>query len=272
MTELKREEIGNLSKEVNADVEGIASAELPPSRPEPIEVSAELLSDGLALTPKWNDESLRALGDLKEGPLDIAMAQMVEDPDMTGLETRQINGIEVIGKSDRLGRIALRSHREGLVWYGMHPEYYGAVAGDRIMLRRDLLESSYSCKECKGQGYEEDTPCPYCEGSRRGSDESPCNGCIVLGFGRETNFSSGHKKCAKCFGSGWRNGVVIPEESQSQAITGVVVSVGPEVTRWKIGDRLMFSRYAGHTLEVSKQESFIMMGEKEAIGILRQRQ
>ena len=58
-------------------------------------------------------------------------------------------------------------------------------------------------------------------------------------------------------------GLVIQEDAQKEAITGVVVSVGPYCQTWKIGDRLMFSRFAGHTLEVSKTESFIMMRESE---------
>lgn len=280
-----REVLGNTASEQAAhdagmSFESLNHGSLPESRPDAMEVDAEYVSgDGLTLTPKSVEGFHRALGDLKEGPMDQLTAQLCEEPDTTALAIRKIGDIEVQGDPSRLAMVSRRNPREELVWYGMHPEYYGAVAGDRIMLRRDILESQYSCKACKGLGYDDGAICGNCGGHAKEtvrnqageSTEAPCRVCRVSGYGKEVWYSCGKHKCSKCNGSGWRGGIIIPEESQSQAITGVVVSVGPDVRTWKIGDRLMFSRYAGHTLEVSKTESFIMMRESEAIGMLRQR-
>lgn len=272
--QISREQFGNEATESGA-VEGGADASelnrgvLPEGREKPVEVDAEYVpGDGITLTPKEADFG-RALSELKEGPLDLLSAQLTEEPEMA-----EVKGIEVYGGRSRLAQITRRQPKEMLVWYGMHPEYDGAMSGSRIMLRRDVLESQYSCKTCAGRGYEEETACGLCAGSTEetiNEQPVPCRACRVSGFQKEAWFSSGRKRCVKCYGSGWRNGVVIPEESQTQAITGVVVSVGPLVTMWKIGDRLIFSRFAGHTLDVSKTESFVMMDEKEALGILRQK-
>ena len=296
MGTLRREQLGNAADEQaaalgGADFGAMNTAALPEGRPDPIDVDAEYRAgDGLTLTPKMPDFDL-PIGHVKawqapilhEGPLDILNAQLCEDPEppeSTGLAVYRVGDIEVQANARRMGEIVKRNPREELVWYGMHPEYYGAASGDRVILRRDILESQYSCKACKGVGYAEDNElCGNCGGSatesvRTQSGElatAPCRSCRVVGFGKEMAFSCGHHKCSMCNGSGWKGGIVIPEESQTQAITGVVVSVGPLVDMWKIGDRLVFSRYAGHTLTVSKTEDFIWMHQKEPIGILRQR-
>jgi co-chaperonin GroES (HSP10) len=288
MSELKREQFGNAASEQGAfdqgaDFEGINHSVLPHSRPDPIEVTAEYVpGDGITLTPKKIDTGAfrQALGELREGPMDELLGQLCEEPETpeVGLTVRKIHGIEVQGNAARLAEIDKRSPREMLVYYAMHPEYDGAVAGDRIMVLRDIKESSYSCKACKGTGYEEDLTCGNCGGTAKetvrtdgGTAEVPCRACRVLGYGHEQGYSSGHKKCAKCNGSGWRGGIIIPEESQKEAITGIVVSLGPDTRTYKIGDRLMFSRFTGHTMEISKTTSYIIMRESEAIGILRQK-
>lgn len=285
MTELKREQFGNAATEQGAfdqgaDFEGINHSALPDSRPDPIEVTAEYVpGDGITLTPVGKDGTgfQRSLGELREGPMDELLGQLCEEPEETGMTVRKVNGIKVRGNASRLEQIDKRSPREMLVWYGMHSEYDGAVAGDRIMLLRDIKESAYSCKACKGTGFDEEAYCGNCGGTSKetirtegGTAEVPCRACRVLGYDHEQPYSCGHKKCEKCNGSGWRVGIIIPEESQKEAITGVVVSLGQDCRTWKIGDRLMFSRFAGHTMQISETTSYIIMRESEAIGILRQ--
>lgn len=288
MGQVTREQLGNAADEQGAAQSGASfgemnHAELPEGRPDPVEVEAEYVAgDGLTLTPRLQNAAPFSPV-LHQGPLDLLSAQLCEevvDPDSVGLAVQRVGDIEVQANPRRMAEIVKRSPREELVWYGMHPEYYGAASGDRIILRRDILESQYSCKACKGMGYAEDAAvCGNCGGTATESVrttagdqvDAPCRVCRVVGFGKESAYSTGRRKCDRCNGSGWRGGIIIPEESQTQAITGVVVSVGPLVTNWKIGDRLVFSRYAGHTLTVSKTEDFIWMHQNEPIGILRQR-
>lgn len=289
MAQVSREQLGNSADEQGAAIAGadfgsMNRAELPEGRPDPVEVDAQYVAgDGLTLTPVQEKSNGHFAPVLHQGPLDILDAQLCEEaapPESVDLAVHRIGDIEVQANARRLSEITKRSPREELVWYGMHPEYYGAASGDRILLRRDIMESQYSCKACKGVGYVEDADlCGNCVGSASETVRTqagelatvPCRVCRVVGFGKEASFSCGRVKCSKCNGSGWKGGIVIPEESQTQAITGVVVSVGPDVTNWKIGDRLVFSRYAGHTLTVSKTEDFIWMHQNEPIGILRQR-
>jgi co-chaperonin GroES (HSP10) len=64
---------------------------------------------------------------------------------------------------------------------------------------------------------------------------------------------------------------VIPEVAERKPITGIVVSVGPECRLYKLGDRVIHSRFAGHEMTVAKNESFVMMRECEVLSILKQR-
>jgi len=65
--------------------------------------------------------------------------------------------------------------------------------------------------------------------------------------------------------------VVIPEQAQQEAITGIVVSVGPDCKLLKIGDRVVHSKYAGHTLRLGENDVIVTMRECEVLKILRQR-
>ncbi len=114
---------------------------------------------------------------------------------------------------------------------------------------------------CMGMKYEE-----------QGGQKVPCRGCKVLGFGMEVPHSSGFKKCDRCGGSGWKGGVIVPEQAQQEAVTGIVVSIGPDCKLMKIGDRVLHSKYAGHTLKIGENNQIVTMRESEVLKILRQRQ
>jgi co-chaperonin GroES (HSP10) len=282
MPELTRSVIGNKADELGAvdagaDAEGINSSSMPSGRDEPIEVDVSRVEDGIQLVPsRETDAFRRAIGELEEGPNDLLMAQLVEEPEEVGLVKRVVNGIEVEARDDRLAEISHRTPREGLVWYGSHPEYMQAMAGDRVLIRKDVLELEDACKSCHGRGYDESAVCQHCGGNSRVWDEAagqtfPCISCVVLGYDRETQWSCGRVKCSACYGTGWRAGVVIPQVAERKPITGIIVSVGPDCKLYKLGDRVIHSRFAGHEMTVSKNESFVMMRECEILSILRQR-
>lgn len=301
MSELKRTEIGNQATETaafegGADPWAANQSEVPHSRPE-IEVDVAQNGDGsLAITPHekftrsrypkasnldlkpMNHAFMDGLGELQEGPMDIMNAQLLDEPDEYGLEKRLVNGVEIEARGHRFQEIARRSPREQLVWYGYSPDGLSAVLGDRIDVLKDIMESAYSCKACHGKGHSE-AVCANCVGARYETfggvdtpfEKRPCRDCIVLGFGMEQLHSSGFQKCEACSGSGWRGGVVIPEQAQQEAITGIVVSVGPECRLIKIGDRVVHSKYAGHTLKMGEDNAIVTMRECEVLKILRQR-
>ena len=49
----------------------------------------------------------------------------------------------------------------------------------------------------------------------------------------------------------------------------MVVSIGPDTKLLKLGDRVLHSKYAGHTLEM-KNETYTYMREHEVISLLRE--
>lgn len=278
MPELTRSVLGNKADELGAvdsgaDAEGINQSVLPSGRGEPVEVSVSQSKDGLVLTPVHETEAFRrALGEIEEGPMDQLMAALVEEPEEPALVRRVLNGVEVEAASLRISEIGSRGPRERLVWYGSHPEYMQAMAGDRILVRKDVLELEDACKACRGRGYDESAVCDVCHGAQHGDDPSvPCGACVVLGYDIEQKWSCGRTPCAKCYGTGWRGGVVIPQVAERKPITGIVVSVGPECKLYRIGDRVIHSRFAGHEMTVAKNETFVMMREHEVLSILRQR-
>jgi co-chaperonin GroES (HSP10) len=294
MAELKRTEVGNQATEQGAfeggaDPSAINVSEIPHSRPE-IEVDAEVIDGDMVITPTdagdiTYDKVVNAfargyvrnrfresLGELQEGPQDIMNAQLLDEPDEKGLEIRRVNGVEIEARAERFSEISRRSPREALVWYGYSPDGLSAVLGDRVDILRDVLESAYSCKTCHGKGHIE-AVCGNCRGTKYEEvrPSLPCRACMVLGFGMEIKHSSGHRRCDACAATGWRGGVVIPEQAQQEAITGIVVSIGPECRLLKIGDRVVHSKYAGHTLKMSEDNAIVTMRESEVLKILRQR-
>lgn len=278
MAELKRSEVGNQATEQGAfeggaDTAAINASEVPHSRLV-VEVDVEYVEDGIVLTSKSNiGQFWQGLGELQEGPQDIINAQLLDEPDEKGLEIRRVNGVEIEAHPQRFHEIDRRSPREALVWFGYSPDGLSAVLGDRVDILRDVLESAYSCKTCHGKGHTA-AMCGNCRGTKHEEVQGaalPCRGCIVLGFGMEIKHSSGHRKCDACAATGWRGGIVIPEQAQQEAITGIVVSVGPECRLLKIGDRVVHSKYAGHTLKMSEDNAIVTMRESEVLKILRQR-
>lgn len=180
---------------------------------------------------------------------DLAMAQITSD-----------EGV-IVASKDRLARVSKREAREALVWYKT-PAGFSAAYGDRILVRRDTLEDSYSCSSCKGSGKSE-AVCPMCNGLG-----NTCAHCLVLGYRMSTKYSSGKKPCEPCRGSGWAGGIVIPDQNQSVPIAGIVVSIGPDCKMTKLGDRVMFSMFAGHTWSHRGGETTVMMREHEILNLL----
>ena len=165
-----------------------------------------------------------------------------------------------------------KRNRGCLVYYGIAPNWIMAVTGDRVLVEKDGVESEWACRTCKGNGYI-DEPCPSCNGSLS-SGGGPCRDCGVIGFGNETVHSSGKKICPDCsargVGTGWKGRIIIPEAAQDIPMTGHVVSVGPQTLLAQLGDRVLFSKYAGHNLN-NKQGSYQIMLESEILAILREK-
>ena len=92
-----------------------------------------------------------------------------------------------------------------------------AAFGDRVLIQEDDFKSGYECDACDGTGQSKLVP-----GAR----------------------------CPKCEGKGGL--LAIPEVSQRRPTTGVIVSVGEKVTELRVGQAVLYSSYAGHTIDLDR--------------------
>lgn len=250
--ELSRFEAGERFENTSVPVQG-----------SELEVTVEHGPDGCVVVPISVPAPRRL--DLVHSETDLLMAQLTEDPEMTGFTVPGVGLVET-GKSRIQQAISRNQNREQLIWFGVDAHNMTAAMGDRIVVRRDLLESEYICRSCKGKGYTEET-CPLCEGAQQ-KDGLACKNCKAIGFEFEKPRPTGFTRCLSCHGSGWRNGIVVPEVAQGKPVTGVVVSLGPATQFLKLGDRVLHSQFAGHTLNM-KSETYTFMRETEVISLLR---
>jgi co-chaperonin GroES (HSP10) len=260
-------ELGNRSSEQGqyergADFEGINRSTLPAAGPI---LEVDVKSDGANLQlSRRNGRAARSL-ELRHSESDILSAQLLDDPEMTAFEVPNVGKVEA--SPSRISKALSRNaNREQLIWFGIDSANKSAVIGDRIIVRRDTLESEYICRSCKGKGHT-DEECGHCGGKQQRNGEH-CKSCTCLGYEAETPHPSGFARCEDCRGSGWKNGIVVPETAQGKPVTGVVVSLGPETKLLKLGDRVLHSKFAGHTLDM-KQETYTFMRESEVISLLR---
>lgn len=120
--------------------------------------------------------------------------------------------------------------------------------GKRIIVLEDEFKSGYECKTCNGTGHTANL-CKWCHGTKlwRGKpDNGPCPDCEVgTSDGRK---SLGYEICPECKG---RTGVIIiPDTAKRRPLTGLVLSVGREVTEFKVGMRVMYTNFTGTDFEV----------------------
>jgi co-chaperonin GroES (HSP10) len=266
-------DIGNRATEIGefeqgADFSGVNSSGLPVSGPI-LDVEIAQDAGNIQLFQKTYESNRRRTLELTESKNDLLGAQLLEDPEMTSFTVPNVGVVEA-SPSRMQKAIARNANREQLVWFGIDSQNMSAALGDRIIVRRDALESEYVCRACKGKGHTEEV-CKHCGGKQNDSNPmgaQPCKSCRVLGYGGETPHPSGFQVCVECRGSGWKNGIIIPEVAQGKPVTGVVVSLGPACSLLKLGDRVLHSKYAGHTLEM-KAETYTFMREFEVISLLR---
>ena len=253
--------IGNAANELGEHLEGkdfaVTNRSTAPGDVPPIEVEVKHDRRNILMVPAHrNNKSLQQnIGELQEGSKEQLAAAIFEDHSMAK---------RVSGNIDRI------PERGSLQFYAVRGNMAAAVFADRIMIQRDTMESAYSCRSCKGKGHTE-VVCPTCKGNRVGIDGSEgCRSCKVLGYDREVWHSSGFVQCEFCRGVGSPAGIVIPESAKSSPISGIVVSTGPRCLNLQLGDRVLFSRYAGHEMVTPDGESFFTMHEHEVLQLLKE--
>lgn len=92
-----------------------------------------------------------------------------------------------------------------------------AAFGDRVLIQEDEFKSGYECSDCGGTGH------------------SPINPLI---------------RCKSCEGKG--ASIVVPETSQRRPTTGTIVSIGESVRELSVGQTVLYSSFAGHTIDLDR--------------------
>src|SRR6266404_8284569 len=96
--------------------------------------------------------------------------------------------------------------------------------GDRLLIEEDQFKSGYECEACNGTG------------------RSTLNSEI---------------RCKECEGRGAL--LVIPEVSERRPTTGRIVSTGPACKFLSVGQSVLYSSYAGHTVDLMRAGIPIVM-------------
>jgi chaperonin GroES len=63
--------------------------------------------------------------------------------------------------------------------------------------------------------------------------------------------------------------IVIPEVAKRRPTKGLVVAVADNVTDIKVGDRVLYSQFAGYLLIFENMPAMRMLGYEEILGILK---
>jgi co-chaperonin GroES (HSP10) len=260
MADPKTSVIGNKSDEMGAfeqgaDFAGVNHSQVP-ANGEQVEVHVQHDGKNLVLIPD-NPKAVKRHSpiELQDGPRQMTDAAIFEDPNMLSRVT---------------GDITRKSSRGALIFFAVSKHNAIAVWEDRVLIKRDSMESAYSCQSCRGKGHTIEI-CPTCKGSSIDIDgQSPCRSCQVLGYGMEAKRAQGYVQCAACLGSGWAGGIARPEYTQSEPITGIVVSVGPLCVNLQLGDRVLHSRYSGHQQSAPSGEFYTIMHEHEVLELIKE--
>jgi co-chaperonin GroES (HSP10) len=125
---------------------------------------------------------------------------------------------------------------------------------DKIIVLLDKFRSGYECKMCDGTG--EGRRCRDCKNgvNSRGFTCKICEGNPDRWVG---------KSCPECRGKG--SSIIIPDSAKALPTSGTIVSVGPECTKRRLGQRIVFGAHVGFFLPFKGNVRLRMMREYEPL-------
>jgi len=118
------------------------------------------------------------------------------------------------------------------------------AAHDRVIILEDEFRSGYECLRCMGKQI---VQCDNCNGSGVSSINNTirCSQCE----GKKVVY------CPDCKGKGVaEGGLAIPEESIRRPTTGRIVSVGPKVEEFEVGESVIYPEFVGHVHDLGTGE------------------
>ena len=63
-------------------------------------------------------------------------------------------------------------------------------------------------------------------------------------------------------------GIIIPESFQERPMQGDIVAIGEEVSKVKVGQKVLFAKYAGTDLKLSDGQ-YLIVAEASLLGIIK---
>lgn len=140
---------------------------------------------------------------------------------------------------------------------------------DQVIIEEDKFKSGYECSKCGGDCYL-DEDCSYCQGKGKEEvgteNERLCRMCCPRNLVESGGMRPGKQLCTQCKGTG---GILIaPEISQRRPTSGLVKSCGPEVKVIKVGDRALYSMFAGTAINFKQKGVIRIMHEHEIMSRL----
>jgi co-chaperonin GroES (HSP10) len=134
---------------------------------------------------------------------------------------------------------------------------------NKVMVVEDEFRMGYECSLCGGgEGISQSKiKCDECSGTGtravRGTDiNKKCSTCE----------GSGEVVCPQCQGKGGL--LIAPDTAKRRPSTGRIVSIGPEVKKVEVGDYVLYTNFAGTSVNFKNFGVLRTMSENEIIGRL----
>jgi len=143
---------------------------------------------------------------------------------------------------------------------------------DKIIVVQDSFVSGYECARCGGRDIRNEVSyiaCPECKGKGRYWKEQRLDKT-----GERANILRTEFKCANCKGTGdiscpdcdGKGGsLVVPDASERRPTTGTIVSKGHLVTKFELGQAILYPSFVGHAFDL---EAIDMNGNPVAVVIV----
>jgi hypothetical protein len=132
--------------------------------------------------------------------------------------------------------------------------------GDKILILVDKFKSGYECKDCEETGV-----FIACACSRRGEFGVNNNGKRCSYMGKCSTQHVG-QSCKTCAGTGTT--LKIPDTAKAIPTSGVIVSVGPNCTVRRLGERVLFGAHTGYYLPFKGNAKIKVMREDEPLCLI----
>ena len=66
-----------------------------------------------------------------------------------------------------------------------------------------------------------------------------------------------------------KGGIVIPDSSRKKPDEGIILEVGPDVTKFKKGDNIVFGKYVGVFLTLEGLKGDLLIHETDVLGTIK---